>query len=123
MYVTDINPEVLDAFGFPEGAYISEVVPGYCAIAAGLQAKDMIIAVGKYSVDSVNGLTRALNKFNPGDTTTVTVWPAGAQLEFEVTLDEKPAPETPKDEPSVQPEATQPQQNGFGNWWDFIFGG
>lgn len=121
--VMDMNKEVLDAFGFPEGAYVSETTPGYCAEAAGVQAKDMIVAVGPYAVDSVNGLTRALAKFKPGDTTTITVWRAGAQLELEITLDEKPIPEGNGDVPAdTQPEQTRPQQESAGNWWDHFFG-
>lgn len=92
--VMDMNSEILEAFGFPKGAYVAETVPGYCAYKAGVQAKDMIIAVGQYEVDSVNGLTRALQKFKAGDVTTVTVWRAGAVLVLDITLDEKPAPET-----------------------------
>ena len=122
--VMDMNTDVLDAFGFPEGAYVAETVPGYCAHAAGVKAKDMIVAVGQYEVDSVNGLTRALSKFKPGDTTTITVWRAGAQLELTITLDEKPAPESTTDTPvATLPEATQPQQDSAGNWWDPFFGG
>ncbi len=122
--VMDMNPDVMDAFGFPQGAYVAEVVPGYCAAEAGLRAKDMIIAVGGYEVDSVNGLTRALGKFNPGDKTVILVWRAGAELELPVILDEKPAPESEVDAPvATQPQATQPQQDDGWNWWDDFFGG
>lgn len=90
--VTDIDPDVLDAYGFPRGAYVSEVVTGNCAKEAGVQVKDMIIAVGEYKVDSVNGLTRALQNFKGGDKTTVTVWRAGAEIVLDIVLDERPAP-------------------------------
>ena len=91
--VMDMNTDVMDAFGFPEGAYVAEVVNGHCAMEAGVRPKEMIIAVGGHKVDSVNGLTRALQKFKGGDTTTVTVWRAGAELVLDITLDEKPAPD------------------------------
>ena len=119
--VTDMNSEVLDTFGFPSGAYVLEVTPGYCAHAAGVQAKDMIIAVGPYEVDSVNSLTRALGKFNPGDSTVILVWRAGAEIELSITLDEKPAPEDTTDTPATRPSPNQPQQGG-GNWWEHFFG-
>jgi serine protease Do len=90
--VTDIDPDVLDAYGFPRGAYVSEVVTGNCAKEAGVQVKDMIIAVGEYKVDSVNGLTRALQNFKGGEKTTVTVWRAGAEIVLDIVLDERPAP-------------------------------
>ena len=120
--VTNMDSSVLDAFGFPAGAYVLEVTPGYCAAAAGVQAKDMIVAVGQYEVDSVNGLTRALSKFNAGDATVIVVWRAGAELELSVTLDEKPAPEETEDTLATQPTPNQPQYGG-GNWWEDFFGG
>ena len=90
--VTDMDSSVLDAFGFPRGAYVVETVPGYCAAKAGIRAKDMIIAIGDYKVDGVNSLSRILQKFKAGDTTTVTVWRAGAEITLNITLDEKPIP-------------------------------
>ena len=90
--VMDMDTTVLDAYGFPRGAYVAEVVVGNCAQKAGVRAKDMIIAVGDYKVDSVNGLTRALQNFKGGDKTTITVWRAGAEIVLDIVLDEKPAP-------------------------------
>lgn len=92
VYVKEVNPEVLDAFGFPKGVYVDDVEPGYCAAKAGIRAKDMIIAIGEYKVDSMSGLSRALQKFKPGDKTTITVWRAGAELKLDITLDAKPRP-------------------------------
>ena len=120
--VRDMNAEVLDTFGFPEGAYVVETTPGYCADAAGVQAKDMIVAVGQYEVNSVNGLTRALAKFKAGDTTTITVWRAGRELELPITLDEKPAPGDTQEPQATQPQATQPQAESPNSWWDHFFG-
>ena len=90
--VQDMDPEVLEMFGFPKGAYVREVVAGYSAARAGVKAKDMIIALGDYKVDSINGLTKVLQKFKAGDRTTITVWRAGAELTLNIILDEKPLP-------------------------------
>lgn len=124
--VMDMDSSVLDAFGFPEGAYVAETTPGYCAQKAGVQAKDMIVAVGEYQVDSVNGLTRALQKFKAGDETTITVWRAGAQLVFPITLDEKPVPtgsgEVVDDSVTVEPDATESDRTGIDDWLDRFFG-
>ena len=87
--VKDINSS-LSQYGIPAGAYVSEVIPGLCAEKAGIQAKDIIIAVGEYKVESRNDLTKALENFEPKEETVVTVWRAGQQLELPVTLDEKP---------------------------------
>ncbi len=118
--VQDMDESVLDAFGFPEGAYVASVVEGGCAHKAGVRAKDMIVAVGQYKVDGVNGLTRALGKFKPGDKTTVTVWRAGAQLTLDITLDAKPIPENAGNGETVAP--TQPEDEDTGFQWDFPFG-
>ena len=47
----------------------------------------------QYKVDGINGLTSALQHFRGGDTTTITVWRAGAELVLNITMDEKPAPD------------------------------
>jgi len=90
VYVRDMDPSLVN-YGIPLGAYVEEATEGYCAKEAGVQSKDIIVALGDYEVDSLNGLTRALDNFNPGDTTTITVWRSGVELELEITLDEKPA--------------------------------
>ena len=64
---------------------------GYGAKAAGVKAQDIIISVGGYRVDSLNALSRALDKFDPGDKVIVTVWSAGVEKDLEVVLSEKPA--------------------------------
>ena len=84
----------LSYYGIPAGAYVSEVTPGYCAEKAGIKAKDIIIALGKYEVEGLNDLTKALQNFEAKEETVVTVWRAGQQLELPITLDERPA-ETP----------------------------
>lgn len=89
VYVRDMDPS-LSAYGIPIGLYVDEVIEGFCAKKAGVQAQDIILALGEYSINNLNALTRALDKFQPGDTTTITVWRAGIQLELTITLDEKP---------------------------------
>lgn len=87
--VRDMDPALAN-YGIPIGAHVEEVVEGYCAKKAGVKAQDIIIGLGDYEVDSLNALTRALDKFNAGDKTTIKVWRSGVQMEFEITLDEKP---------------------------------
>ena len=89
--VQDTPAELTNYYGIPAGAYIVEVVDGYCAKAAGIKAQDIIIGLGGYEIDSLNALTRALDKFNPGEKTTVTIWRAGATLELDITFSAKPA--------------------------------
>lgn len=88
--VRDMDSSVCEAFGLPMGAYVADVTDGYCAKAAGVQAKDVIIGLGDRDVRSVNELTAALQQFKASDTTTITVWRSGMELELTITLDEKP---------------------------------
>lgn len=87
--VSDVNPEA-QAYGVPAGAYVHEVVAGYCAAEGGMQAGDIIIWVETQQITSLNSLTRALRSYKAGDTVEVTVWREGRNVKLTLTLDEKP---------------------------------
>lgn len=113
------------SYGLPAGVYVDEVTEGSCAEKAGVQEKDIIIALGEYEVGSMSALTRALRRFEAGDTTTITVYRSGQEISLDITLDEKPVEQ--------QNTATEPQEqetapsNGdsfsYPDIWDFFFGG
>ncbi len=88
--VSDTNAEAAAYFGMPVGVYVQSVEEGFAAQKAGLQSKDIIVALGEYEVQTVSDLTRVLRKFEAGDTTTVTVFRAGREMKLDITLDEKP---------------------------------
>lgn len=88
--VSDTDPAAAAYFGMPVGAYVHEAVPGYCAAAAGIQPKDIIVALGEYEISNISELTRVLRKFEAGDTTTITIYRGGQQLVLDITLDAKP---------------------------------
>lgn len=90
--VHDMDQSTAEYFNLPMGAYVKEVTKGSCAEKAGVQAKDIIIAVGDYPVSSLNGLSRALEKFQGGETTTITVWRGGREVVLNITLDAKTNP-------------------------------
>ena len=108
------------AYGVPYGACVDSVTSGSCAQHAGIQAKDIIISVGSYEVESITDLTRALRNFAPGDTTTLVVWRSGQQFTLNVTFDERPREE----ETVIIPERSSdlPQNGSFDEWWDYFFG-
>ena len=92
--VQDTDPS-LSYYGIPTGAFVREVSPGSCAQAAGIKAKDIIVAVGDHQVGGVNDLSRAMQTFKAGEVTTITVWRGGQNLPLEITLDAKPAATNP----------------------------
>lgn len=111
------------SYGLPAGVYVEEVTSGYCAEKAGVKAKDIIIAVGEYEVDSMSALTRVLRRFEAGDQTTITVYRSGQELTLDITLDEKPVQET-----ATEPTEQETTSNNGGSYtypdiWDFFFGG
>lgn len=89
--VHDVDRDVAQYYGLPYGVYVSGVTEGFCAKTAGVQEKDIIVALGDYQVTSLNSLTRALQNFEAGDVTTITVWRSGIEIQLEITLDAKPA--------------------------------
>lgn len=88
--VHDVDRDTAEYYGLPYGVYVTGVTEGYCAAAAGVQAKDIIIALGDTQITSMNDLTRALQEYQGGETTTITVWRAGLEKTLEITLDAKP---------------------------------
>lgn len=88
--VADVDSAAAEYYGFPVGAYVAGVEPGWCAEAAGLQEKDIILEVGGYEVTCRSDLSRALRRLEPGETVTIVVWRSGQELILTVTLDEKP---------------------------------
>lgn len=89
--VRDVDQQTAVYYGLPMGAYVSEVNVGSAAEKAGVQAKDIIIAIGEKSVTSLNELTRVLEKFDGGEETTITVWRGGREMVLDITLDARTA--------------------------------
>jgi serine protease Do len=119
-----MNAEAASYYNMPMGAYILEVFPGYCAHTAGIQAKDILLAVGPYEVTSVNTLSKALRKFQAGDHTTVTVYRGGKEIVMDIILDEKPkdtASETPQPEPNQESfDQLLPEGSSFEDYYNFF---
>lgn len=88
--VENMNPEVSQAFGLPNGVYVRSVSAGSAAEKAGIRAKDIIVAVGNQQVTSMNELTRVLRKYEPGQNSTIVVYRSGAELKLNITFDAKP---------------------------------
>ena len=108
------------SYGLPAGVYIEGVEQNSAAEKAGIKQGDIITELGGYKVTCMTDLSRALRKFRPGDTTTVTVYRNGQQVYLNVTLDEKPREEQAAD-PSQEGTVMMPGDEGFEDWYeDFI---
>ena len=89
--VWEVDANIAQTYNLPKGVYVEEVTAGACAEAAGVRAKDIIVELGGYQVETMNDLSRALRNLEPGQTVTMIVWRAGQQVILEITLDQKPA--------------------------------
>ena len=121
--VMDLDASTADMYSLPMGSYVQSVTAGSCAEKAGIQSKDIIIAVGDYPVEGNSTLQSALRKFRAGETTTITVYRAGAKLPLTITFDERP-----QDPDAEQQAQQQPQQSGempssgsYEDWYNFFY--
>lgn len=121
--VRDMDSAVSQAYGLPMGVYVDEVTKGGCAEAAGVQAKDIIIGLAGQEVESMSQLTRVLRDLEPGETTTITVYRSGTQIEMNITLDEKPHDNQQEQATQPNEQTVTPDQNNFGDWFNNFFPG
>ena len=75
-------------YNMPLGAYVYSVEKGSCAEKAGIQAGDIITALGETEVSGYTDLTSAIHSFSAGDTAEVTVYRGGETLKLTITFDE-----------------------------------
>ena len=106
-------------YGVPAGAYVVEVVPGYCAEKAGLKAGDIIVELGGHEVESYTDLSRALRKFESGDTTQITVYRSGQNVTMDITFDEKPN-QTQSPAQETQTPESMPDSGNYEEWFNYF---
>ena len=109
----EMDSRTAQMYSLPMGVYISSVTKGSCAEKAGIQKGDIILKLGGQETTTYTALRRALRTYSPGDTTTITVYRAGAEMELTVTLDERPSEEeiaNAEKAGEVEPQPEQPQE-------------
>lgn len=86
--LADLTPEIADRFGISveSGAIVTGVGPNSPASDAGLEARDVITAVGSEKVESSGGVLAALREYEPGDAVNITVARGGETREVQVDL-------------------------------------
>ena len=113
--VKDLDSSTGATYGLPTGPMIRSVEEGGCAQKAGLQQGDIIIGFNGAEISSYTDLVAALNKCRAGDTATIKVYRAGAEVEASVTLDERPTDDVITErENAAQNEQNQQSQDQQG---------
>ncbi len=106
----EMDSQTAQMYSLPIGVYISSVTKGSCADKAGMQKGDIVLKLGDQETTTYSALKRALRAYSPGDTATITIYRAGAQMELQVTLDERPSDEEIAN--AEQAETENPEQSG-----------
>ena len=112
--VRDLDSSTASTYGLPTGPMIQTVETGGCAEKAGLQQGDIIIGFNGAEISSYTDLVAALNKCKAGDTASIKVYRAGAQIDASITLDERPTDDviTERQNAAQDQQTQQDSQNG-----------
>ena len=122
--VRDLTSDIASVYSLPMGSYVDSVTEGSCAEKAGILPKDIIIGVGDYTVEGNSTLQSALRKFKAGDTTTITVYRAGATVELTITFDERPQdPNAALEQQPQQPQqpGEMPSSGSYEDWYNYFY--
>ena len=86
--ISDISPDIAEAFGLPNtsGALLQQVEKGLPADRAGLKRGDVVVALNGRPIESSNDLRLSVSQTPPGTTVTLDVIRDGEKSEFEVAL-------------------------------------
>ena len=87
-YNPQYNSMYAQYYDMPLGVYVQAVTKDSAADKAGLQAGDIITAVGEYTVEDYNDLKKVLRQFSAFETAELTVYRAGDELHLPITFDE-----------------------------------
>ena len=109
--VRDLDSSTGATYGLPTGPMIQTVEAGGCAEKAGLQQGDIIIGFNGTEISSYTDLVAALNKCKAGDTATIKVYRAGAEIDASITLDERPTDEEITERQNAAQDQQQTQQD------------
>jgi len=89
-----ITPDIAAVYNLPQqwGVFVTHVVPGSPAQAAGLQQGDLITRIGDVSIDQDHSFINILFGFNGGDQVVLDVIRDGNPIQVQVTLGESTSP-------------------------------
>ena len=101
-------------YGVDHGILIQSVEEGGSAHKAGLQANDVIVAIGDQELKLYEDLQKVLRKYRAGDRTTITVFRGGQTKTLPIVFDAKPEvlpPITEPTQPTQPPLPTEPEES------------
>ena len=113
--VQDVDSQAAAAYGI-SGAVVVSVESGYAADRAGIQPKDIIVALDGQEVTGITTLTRALRGCKAGDTVKVTLIRGGEKITVSVTLDERPQ----NLGSGTVPTQEMPSEGDFDEWYEYF---
>ena len=90
----DLDSTVAATYHLPAGPQVVTVTEGSCAANAGMQPGDIILEFEGREIGSYTDVVSALSKKKAGDTVTLRIYRAGAELDVTLTLDERPEEQT-----------------------------
>ena len=73
VHVQEVTQEMAESRDLPPGLFVTDVIPGMPALAAGIQSGDILMRIGDSEIRTVQDLQAVLVDAEPGDETTVTV--------------------------------------------------
>ncbi len=128
--VGTVSASAAQYYGLVQGAIVGTVSEGGCAEKAGLQERDIIVALGDAEITSQEDLVAALKDYHAGDTATMKVYRSGEYVELTLTFDEKTPEVLQKEDEAIgksqHEQQQQQQQGGFsgnaGDFFNFFFG-
>jgi serine protease Do len=119
---SDISSSYSSYYGIPQGFLVASVSEGSGAEKAGIQKNDIVIAINDTMITSISELNEIKNKFEPGDTVTLTLYRNGKKLDVEVELGESTEESSTTSTDTDTDDQTQDNQSNDGYSYNNPFG-
>ncbi len=114
---TDVSSDASQAYGMPQGVYVTEVLDGAAAAKAGIQTGDIITELDGISVSGIEELRDRLQYYKAGETVSITVarnsGSGYAELELTITLDNASDQDSSAFSATTGEEESEEEEDGY----------